>query len=83
MQHIEQIFNALAIKTYLILCQEIETQGQSACESVCERGERNLPLSKRFEMLENMSQQYPLLKHAPLLVALTERRNADSEMNLC
>jgi len=26
-----------------------------------------------------MSEPYPLPKHAPLLIALTERRNADSE----
>jgi len=29
-----------------------------------------------------MSQQYPLPKHAPLLIALTERRDADSETDL-
>jgi len=29
-----------------------------------------------------MSELYPLLKHSPLLIALTERRNADCEIQI-
>lgn len=29
-----------------------------------------------------MSELYPLLKHEPLLIALTERRNADCETQI-